>query len=197
MTDTLKNRATLLTGGSGPLWHAIVCELLHAGVRLEMTFRAQDELDALFTYLRAQKLPAAGQPLIPIKVDDLKTTQLEWTPSATQRDFGRVEFWINLFDGKETVQRILTNVEPLMKKRHFGGIVHVARGDADSVPMLMERIGALSADGIQTHILVLPTNSAETPKPEETARKVVELLAGTIVTTEKAKEPAPPTPAAA
>lgn len=197
MTDSLKNRATLLTGGSGALWHSIVCELLRAGVRLQITFRSPEELDELFTFLRTQKLPAAGQPLIPIKVDDLKTTQLEWTPSATQRDFGRVEFWINLFDGKETMERILENVEPLMKKRHFGGIIHVARADAESVSILQQQIAAHSASGIQTHILSLPTNSAEAPKPDETARKIIELLVDTVKSSEKTSEPSPTVPTVA
>lgn len=179
MAGVLQNRATLLTGGKGPLWHAIVGELLRAGVRLEMTFRNQEELDELYAGLRTQKLPAAGQPLIPIKVDDLKTTQLEWTPSATQRDFGRVEFWVNLYDELETVQRILANVEPLMKKRHFGGIVHVAQGDLESITMLQGKIQTLSGDGIKVHVLMQTGPVANSPKPEETAKKIVELLVGT------------------
>ena len=124
MNGVLADKAVLLTGGNGRIWHLIVKELLAGDAKLEFTFRSDSELNELFAFIRKYGLPHMNQPCIPILVNDVYTTQLDWAPAAVQRDFMRLEYLVNLFEDPPVFERLLEKTLPLMEARGTGCVVY-------------------------------------------------------------------------
>ena len=174
MSVTLKDKAVLIAGATSEIGKQVTAELLAAGARCEITFHSDAALGELFAFLKGRGLPAFGQPLIPIKLNNFNQSQVIWGPVAAQRDFGRLELMVNLLDTQletrelDSVRKLTETALPLMKKRGFGRIVHVSPDRKALTSLAVEKEGDVLVTGIDP--------GTENAKPEAIAKKVMEFL---------------------
>ena len=147
MTETLKGRVALVTGGSRGIGAAIARDLGHAGAAVVVNYRAQgDEANAV-----AEALRRAGAKAIAVQADVSQATEVAKMVTHVTSELGPIDILVNnagvaITRGVDDLteadfdQTIMVNLKsaflctqavlPMMRQRKWGRIVNISSGAA-------------------------------------------------------------------